>query len=945
MSTPASHDAPFLRDVVTQTTECIITVDQQGVIAFANAAVETTFGYDPAELVDRPIETLFQNADRPVLDTIHRVATSESSTDESWTERVTMTDRDGRPVTVFYSAKPVEHDGERYYTLTVQEAALVHQRVTSRVETDQLLQQVFEQSREALLVFDFAGEEVVDCNSAAYDLLGYSDRTALIGQSTSQLCRVDGRQFTDFVDRVTGTAASQTVELTCQTNADETIPVEMTASPVEVDGQRCVLATVRERDDSAERLVRKQAAALEASMDGIALLDDTGEFVYLNEALAAVYGYEDPDDLVGNTWRCLYGEAETRRFEQQILPETRRTGQWRGEAVGQRADGTRFPQELSLSTLEEGGLVCVVRDISDRRDDDGVGDDLLRELNEATRELMQAERSETIAQVALETIEQLFEYDIACVRLLDDGQNGLETIAATDTAMELTESWPACDLERTFAGQAYRTGETVIRSADSADTFAESLIAPSMHLPLGDYGVLTVASTATASFPPVDIEGAKMLAADVEAALDRAQRERELRTQTENLRQRHDQLDTINEINKLLHELISDLFQADSREAVEQQVCDRLTTSNLYESAWIGELSITGDGLSVTAANGTDEQQLKAADTLPIDGIANGIVERALDAGSVVSDRRYQVADSATADGEPTAMEATAAVPIQHGDRTFGVLVVDAIQEDAFETIDTESLDVLGDIIGFSLGAIQNRALLLSNETVQLEFEVTDPGCLAVAVTDELDCYCQIERTVRASDGTRLSYLQCEGVSAQRARDVTASTDGVLDCRVVSEWDDGCVLEAKRDSCGTDVMMEYGATMRRAQAEDGVGSLIIEAPKSSDPREIAKAYEQYNPESEIVAKREVERPVQTASEFRETIHNRLTDKQRSAITAAYFSGYYQWPRESTGEEIAASLGISSATLHQHLRSAHRELLDALLNDDSTTERIEQAAGD
>ncbi|MHB1240639.1 MAG: EAL domain-containing protein, partial [Gammaproteobacteria bacterium] len=54
-------------------------------------------------------------------------------------------------------------------------------------------------------------------------------------------------------------------------------------------------------------------------------------------------------------------------FRDRFLPQVEATGRWRGEAVGRRWDGSGFPQELSLTRLDGGGLVCVVRDISDRK--------------------------------------------------------------------------------------------------------------------------------------------------------------------------------------------------------------------------------------------------------------------------------------------------------------------------------------------------------------------------------------------------------------------------------------------------------------------------------------------------------------------------------------------------------------------------------------------------
>src|SRR5205085_2967130 len=39
---------------------------------------------------------------------------------------------------------------------------------------------------------------------------------------------------------------------------------------------------------------------------------------------------------------------------------------WRGEATGVRNDGTRFPQEISLTAISGSGIVAVVRDITER---------------------------------------------------------------------------------------------------------------------------------------------------------------------------------------------------------------------------------------------------------------------------------------------------------------------------------------------------------------------------------------------------------------------------------------------------------------------------------------------------------------------------------------------------------------------------------------------------
>jgi PAS domain S-box-containing protein len=116
-----------------------------------------------------------------------------------------------------------------------------------------------------------------------------------------------------------------------------------------------------------ENLLGKKLAAIESSMDGIAILDDQSLYTYLNPAHARVYGYDSPADLVGKSWRIHYHPEKMVWFEQEVLPVLQETGRWRGESTGLRRDGSTYPQELSLNLLGDGGMICVVRDISERK--------------------------------------------------------------------------------------------------------------------------------------------------------------------------------------------------------------------------------------------------------------------------------------------------------------------------------------------------------------------------------------------------------------------------------------------------------------------------------------------------------------------------------------------------------------------------------------------------
>ncbi|WP_460597845.1 PAS domain-containing sensor histidine kinase [Geomonas sp. Red276] len=117
----------------------------------------------------------------------------------------------------------------------------------------------------------------------------------------------------------------------------------------------------------AEELLAQRLAAIESSLDGIAILDAAGLYTYLNRAHANIYGYDSADELVGKSWQNLYADEERQRLEPLIYEGFSRSRGWRGEATGKRKDGSSFPQEVSLTMLDDGGIICVVRDTSDRK--------------------------------------------------------------------------------------------------------------------------------------------------------------------------------------------------------------------------------------------------------------------------------------------------------------------------------------------------------------------------------------------------------------------------------------------------------------------------------------------------------------------------------------------------------------------------------------------------
>jgi diguanylate cyclase (GGDEF)-like protein/PAS domain S-box-containing protein len=231
------------------------------------------------------------------------------------------------------------------------------------------LQGIVDVSRDAIIGVTIEGV-IMSWNRGARGIYGYTAKEALGSPISMLFDHRRGQEATLLFEKVAHGENVTQHEMVHLKKARTPIDVSLTICPI-MDGKAITGASVVARDITERKRaagsLAQQAAAMKASMDGMAIIDRGGACIYLNDAYAKIFGYADPERLIGASWEMFYFDEELKRLKEQIMPAVWRDGSWRGEAMGLKVNGGTLPLEISISSVDGGGLVQVVRDITERK--------------------------------------------------------------------------------------------------------------------------------------------------------------------------------------------------------------------------------------------------------------------------------------------------------------------------------------------------------------------------------------------------------------------------------------------------------------------------------------------------------------------------------------------------------------------------------------------------
>lgn len=376
------------RLLIENSTDIVTIMDRNGLIKYVSPSASRLLGYTSDERIGHKPFEFVHPADLETVTNAYQALINGTQSIQHIEYRYRR--RDGSWVVFDTTVKTLFDDSG------VAGIAAYSRDITERKRMeDQLsrLAAIVESSSDAIISTSIDDFTVLSWNVGAERLYGYSV-DEVRGKPVAILAPEDRQHEVAHIrERLVRGESIEDFETVRLRKDGASVHTSLTISPIKDAAGNVVASSAIARDITqrkrAEELLQRQSAFMKASMDGIAIYDRQGRHVYLNDAYLKLYSYDDPSCLIGQSWRSLFPEREVARFNKEVWPELLREGQWRGEASGNRRDGSACLQEISLTAIEGGGLVSVVRDITERKKAEEELKEFAAKLQRSNRELQE----------------------------------------------------------------------------------------------------------------------------------------------------------------------------------------------------------------------------------------------------------------------------------------------------------------------------------------------------------------------------------------------------------------------------------------------------------------------------------------------------------------------------------------------------------------------------
>ena len=358
-----------------------VLIDADGTVILANRRLLEMFGYEAKDLVGASVDRLLAPRSRREQAGKLRLAPGGSDEGMALIANMTCIHRDG-------SRFPVKVSSATIHTpLGVEAVIAFSERSPGRAadpagSDDDLARRTLEASREAMLIVDRDGS-IELANQHVERLFGYSS-TELLGKSVeilfpARFAATHVEHRSQFLAKPKLHPLGFAIAVAGRRRDGTEFGVDTSLSRVQSAEGWLLLETVRditERrrvEEEIRQLDERFSQFVEASPDGVVIIDPEGRIKQVNARAETMFGY-NRRELVGQLIETLLAERFRNVYvghRTRYLASTQRRPMGAGlELAGRCKDGSEFPVDISLKLLKtrEGLLgVAHIRDLTETK--------------------------------------------------------------------------------------------------------------------------------------------------------------------------------------------------------------------------------------------------------------------------------------------------------------------------------------------------------------------------------------------------------------------------------------------------------------------------------------------------------------------------------------------------------------------------------------------------
>ena len=364
----------YYRTLFDNALDALVVMDSKGVVLDYNARLSELDDAPREELIGKPPPT-FQSPERykEHIDTIRRVLAGEKISAEYQASCA-----DGTIRNVEARSVRVDYAGEPRVLRVIRDVGEKRAREKALRESERRYRAVFDSSLDGLVVLNREGK-VIDVNRALTEIDGFS-RQELVGEYPPGFRQ--GELLEKHLEWAKRVIAGENIRHEGKLpRKDGTYYfAEMSATALDYEGEPRILTVVRDvtdrvlKETALDRSRARLEATIESALDCIISINESSEIIGFNPAAEETFGHRAAD-VIGSPMEEVIIPARLRAEHRNGMERYLQTGEQRMmgkrvEVIAQRADGSEFPAELTISVSEEiSGKVFTgyLRDITDAK--------------------------------------------------------------------------------------------------------------------------------------------------------------------------------------------------------------------------------------------------------------------------------------------------------------------------------------------------------------------------------------------------------------------------------------------------------------------------------------------------------------------------------------------------------------------------------------------------